>query len=173
MIDVNISQMNAYQLINLSEKQISEIENAMNSATQFVKSGSELLPIVTLKTHNDYFADEQPPFELEVETSFGLKKTNYKNQTEFVKTAVYSNLQREGKEQELLLLSEFNKIAGRFVITTVKNERVAYLGFFECVYNRRIAQFLFKKATQFVKEKGYIPIFYRQCYSFLHKKSRK
>ena len=114
MIDVNISQMNAYQLINLSEKQICEIENAMNRATQFVKSGSEMLPIVTLKTHNDYFADEQPPFELEVETSFGLKKTKYKNQIEFVKTAVYSNLQREGKEQELLLLSEFNKIAGRF-----------------------------------------------------------
>ena len=114
MIDINISQMNAYQLIHLSEKQIGEIENAMSNATQFVKSGSELLPIVTLKTHNDYFADENPPFELEVETSFGLKKVKNKNQTEFVKTAVYLDSQREGTEQELILLSEFNKIAGRF-----------------------------------------------------------
>ena len=114
VIDINISQMNAYQLIHLSEKQISELEEAMSNATQFVKSGSELLPIVTLKTHNDYFADEKPPFELEVETSFGLKRIKYKNQTEYVKTAVYLDSQREGKEQELISLSEFNKIAGRF-----------------------------------------------------------
>lgn len=56
---------------------------------------------------------------------------------------------------KFVVYDDDNKIAGRFVITTVKNERVAYLGFFECVYNRRIAQFLFKKATHFVKEKGY------------------
>lgn len=56
---------------------------------------------------------------------------------------------------KFVIYDDNNKIAARFAITTVKNDRVAYMGFFECVRNKRIARFLFKYATRFVKEKGY------------------
>lgn len=56
---------------------------------------------------------------------------------------------------KFVIYDDNNKLAARFAITTVKNDKKAYLGFFECVNNKRIAKYLFKYATKFVKDKGY------------------
>ena len=53
------------------------------------------------------------------------------------------------------LIYDKNKVVGRFCITTYKNDENAYIGFFECINDNKIANYLFKVAYDFAKEKGY------------------
>lgn len=56
------------------------------------------------------------------------------------------------------LIYDNGKIAGRFAITSYAGDGNAYLGFFECVDDCAVAKFLFDKAYEFAKEKGFAKI---------------
>lgn len=59
------------------------------------------------------------------------------------------------KLYKFVIYDDNGKIAGRFAITTVKDDENAYLGFFECINDDKVAKFLFDNATGFVKKLGY------------------
>lgn len=83
-------------------------------------------------------------------------------------------LMQNRDEEEMLLmdnhplskyfhLDKFNiykneEIVARFVVTTYPNEDIAYIGFFECINDKGVAEFLFKEADKFVNERGYTKI---------------
>lgn len=47
-------------------------------------------------------------------------------------------------------------VVGRFIITEYPRERkVCYIGFFECINDKKVAKFLFDNALDFAKEKNY------------------
>lgn len=47
---------------------------------------------------------------------------------------------------------------GRFAITSYDGDTTAYLGFFECINNKDVSGFLFEKAYEYCKEKGFLRI---------------
>ncbi len=51
-----------------------------------------------------------------------------------------------------------NEIVGRFIITRYEDDNVAYLGFFECVEDDKVAAFLFDNVLRVVKEKDFVKI---------------
>lgn len=53
------------------------------------------------------------------------------------------------------LIYDNKKVVGRFCITTYPEDNVAYIGFFECIKDEKISKFLFEKAYNFAKDKGY------------------
>ncbi len=53
------------------------------------------------------------------------------------------------------LILKNKKPIGRFAITAYENDSTAYLGFFECVNDSAVAKFLFEKAYEFSKSKGF------------------
>ena len=59
------------------------------------------------------------------------------------------------KLHKFVIYDDKGKVAGRFAITTVKDDGNAYLGFFECIKDDKVAKFLFDNATEFVKKLGY------------------
>lgn len=52
------------------------------------------------------------------------------------------------------LIYSSENVAGRFVITTYPNDNTAYIGFYECIDDDKVAEFLFQTAFDFVKSKG-------------------
>ena len=47
-------------------------------------------------------------------------------------------------------------VVGRFIITEYPDDKkTCYIGFFECINDKKVAKFLFKKAYDFAKEKNY------------------
>lgn len=59
------------------------------------------------------------------------------------------------KLYKFIIYDDNGKIAGRFAITTVKDDANAYLGFFECVEDEKVAKYLFDNASEYVKKLGY------------------
>lgn len=60
------------------------------------------------------------------------------------------------KLNKFLVYDNFDKVSGRFIITEYLDDKnICYIGFFECVNDRKISKFLFQKAYAFAKEKGY------------------
>ena len=54
------------------------------------------------------------------------------------------------------LIYKDDKVVGRFIITEYPNDKkTCYIGFFECINDKKVAKFLFKNAYNFVKEKKY------------------
>ena len=48
------------------------------------------------------------------------------------------------------------EVVGRFIITEYKdNKKTCYIGFFECINDKKVAKFLFDNASSFAKEKHY------------------
>ena len=62
------------------------------------------------------------------------------------------------KLDKFIVTDDSDKCKGRFCITTYEGDDTAYLGFFECVNDKEVAKFLFEKAYEFCKEKGYAKI---------------
>ena len=44
---------------------------------------------------------------------------------------------------------------GRFAITSYEADTTAYLGFFECINDKAVSEFLFEKAEQYCRDKGF------------------
>ena len=59
---------------------------------------------------------------------------------------------------EPFLVYDEKKVAGRFAITSYEGDSTAYLGFFECINDKRVSGFLFEKAYDFCKESGFSKI---------------
>ncbi len=54
------------------------------------------------------------------------------------------------------LIYRDDEVVGRFIITEYPDDKkVCYLGFFECINDKKVAKFLFKNAYDFAKEKNY------------------
>ena len=54
------------------------------------------------------------------------------------------------------LVYKNDKVVGRFVITEYPDEKkTCYLGFFECINDKKVAKFIFEEAEKFAKEKKY------------------
>ena len=54
------------------------------------------------------------------------------------------------------LIYKGNEVVARYIITEYPNDKkVCYIGFFECINNKKVAKFLFQKAEEFAKSKGY------------------
>lgn len=53
------------------------------------------------------------------------------------------------------LIYQDNKPVGRFAITIYPNDRTAYIGFFECVNDDKVARYLFNTAREFAKKNKY------------------
>lgn len=54
------------------------------------------------------------------------------------------------------LVEKNNEIVGRFIITEYPDDKkTCYIGFFECINDSKVANFLFKEAENYAKEKGY------------------
>ena len=54
------------------------------------------------------------------------------------------------------LIYKRNEVVGRFVITEYPDDKkVCYIGFFECVNDKKIAKFLFREAENYAKSKKY------------------
>ena len=53
------------------------------------------------------------------------------------------------------LIYEKKKVVGRFAITIYPNDDTAYIGFFECINDNKVAKFIFDTATKFAKENNY------------------
>ncbi len=103
----------------------------------------------------------------------------FENQKKYIKDFIYiyhrlyktsENMQNDKETEKILLgthtLSKYftvykfcvyekKQVIGRFVITEYPDDDNAYLGFFECENDRKIAEFIFKKAEEFSREKGF------------------
>ena len=54
------------------------------------------------------------------------------------------------------LIYNEKQVVGRFIITEYPDDKkTCYIGFFECINDKKVAKFLFKNAYQFAKEKNY------------------
>ena len=54
------------------------------------------------------------------------------------------------------LIYKDDEALGRFIITEYPNDKkICYIGFFECINDKKVAKFLFKKAYEYAKEKKY------------------
>ena len=54
------------------------------------------------------------------------------------------------------LIYKDDEVVGRFIITEYPDDKdVCYIGFFECVEDKKVAKFLFSEADKFAKKKGY------------------
>ncbi|MBP5679213.1 MAG: GNAT family N-acetyltransferase [Bacilli bacterium] len=97
-----------------------------------------------------------------IEDFLSLPKKLYtkKNNTEDSKT-ILSVLEGRHSLSKSFTLSKFliyknDEVVGRFIITEYsKEKKKCYLGFFECVRDRKVAKFLFQNAESFAKEKKY------------------
>ena len=57
------------------------------------------------------------------------------------------------------LIYKNDEVVGRFVITEYPDDKKScYLGFFECIKDKKVAKFLFQEAENFAKGKGYYKI---------------
>ncbi len=56
---------------------------------------------------------------------------------------------------KFLIYDNDNKPVGRFVITEYPDDDTAYLGFYECIDNNKISEYLFEQASLFCKNKGF------------------
>ena len=60
------------------------------------------------------------------------------------------------KLNKFLVYDDDNKVAGRFIITEYPDDKeVCYIGFFECINDKKIAKLLFDEANKFAKENNY------------------
>ena len=84
------------------------------------------------------------------------KNTNMENPKQ-IKELLLNNhvLSKYFRLDKFLIYDNNDDVVGRFCITTYNDDIVAYIGFIECVNDNEVAKFLFKKAYDFVKEKGY------------------
>ena len=54
------------------------------------------------------------------------------------------------------LIYKNDEVVGRFIITEYpKDKKACYLGFFECINDKKVAKYLFDNAYSFAKEKKY------------------
>ncbi len=63
-------------------------------------------------------------------------------------------LSRYFKLNKFLVYKE-NKVVARFAITTYPNDNTAYLGFFECINDSKVAKYLFDEAYKFAIKNNY------------------
>ena len=80
------------------------------------------------------------------------------------------NMQNDEEIKDLLLnrhilskyftLTKFNiydeeSIVGRFILTSYPDDKTLYIGFFECINDKKTAEFLFNEAYKYAKEHNY------------------
>ncbi len=54
------------------------------------------------------------------------------------------------------LIYKDNIVVGRFIITEYPDDKdICYIGFFECINDKKVAKFIFDEASKFAKEKKY------------------
>ena len=68
----------------------------------------------------------------------------------------YFKLVNSNYEKYTAVVYNKNEVVGRFVITEYPDDqKTCYLGFFECINNKKVAKFIFDEAAKFSKEKKY------------------
>lgn len=83
------------------------------------------------------------------------KNTNMENPKQMRELLLNNHTLSKYFQLDKFLIYDNNDVVGRFCITTYKDDMTAYIGFIEFVNDKKIANFLFEKAYDFVKEKGY------------------
>ena len=81
--------------------------------------------------------------------------TENSNEVKSILLGKHTLLKYIDKLYKFCIYDDSNKIVGRFAITIVEGDSDAYLGFFECVEDDKVAKFLFDNAAEFVKKLGY------------------
>lgn len=83
------------------------------------------------------------------------KKNITEDKTDMYKllTGIHS-LSKYFKLDKFLIYDE-EKAVGRFCITTYPKDKTAYLGFFECINDEKVAKYLFDSAYKFCKKNKY------------------
>lgn len=85
------------------------------------------------------------------------KKTNMED-SNTIKTLLLDThpLSKYFKLNKFNIYDNNEKIVGRFIITEYPDDKnTCYIGFFECIKDKKTAKFLFEKANDFAKEKNY------------------
>lgn len=83
------------------------------------------------------------------------KSTNIENSKQMKELLLNKHVLSKYFHLDKFLIYKQNEVVGRFCITTYQNDKTAYLGYFECIDNKEVANFLFKTAYEFAKENGY------------------
>ena len=84
-----------------------------------------------------------------------IKSENMENEKEIEKLLLNIHPLSKYFKLDKFLIYNNSEVVGRFCITTYPNDNTAYIGFFECVKDERVAKFLFDTAYDFAKENGY------------------
>ncbi len=83
------------------------------------------------------------------------KDTNMENPKEIEKLLLGSHPLSKYFVLHKFMVYRNKKAVGRFVITTYAEDETAYIGFFECIQDKEVAELIFKTATSYAKEAGY------------------
>lgn len=83
------------------------------------------------------------------------KETNIEDSKEVEKLLTGTHSLSKYFHLDKFLIYKNNIVVGRFIITTYKNDSTAYLGFFECIDDKKTAKFLFDNVYNFCKDKKY------------------
>lgn len=81
------------------------------------------------------------------------KEENMENEEEVKKLLIGKHPLNKYFHLDKFIIYKDQKPVARFIITTYPKDKTAYLGFFECINDQKVAKFLFDQAYQFCKQK--------------------
>lgn len=83
------------------------------------------------------------------------KETNTENENEVKEILLGKHTLSKYFKIDKFIIYDNNSVVGRFCITRYKKDPTAYLGFFECINDKKVAKYLFDEAYKFCKKKKY------------------
>lgn len=83
------------------------------------------------------------------------KETNMENKKEVELLLKDEHTLSKYFKLDKFLIYKNKEVVGRFCITTYPKDNTAYLGFFECINDKKVAKYLFDEAYKYCKEKKF------------------